>query len=224
MLQRYAERRGLPHRDPLRERERGRRREGDRLRRQGRRRVLRLQVGGRHAPRAARPGDRVAGPDPHLDGHRRGDAGGRGGRDRDRGQGPQDRRLPLDRAGRPVGQHDRLGRPDHARADRDRRLDAGREVAAPEQAEGDARAPRAALRGGARAPAGGGRGRRAARRSAPASAPRRSAPTTSPRTGSPTTAIKHTVHRLDQILDGDLEEFTDALQAEERRRALEAAV
>ena len=36
--------------------------------------------------------------------------------------------------------------------------------------------------------------------------------------------VKHTVHRLDQILDGDLQEFTDALQAEERRRALEAAV
>src|SRR5262245_15532306 len=36
--------------------------------------------------------------------------------------------------------------------------------------------------------------------------------------------VKHTVHRLDQVLDGDLDEFTDALQAEERRRALEAAV
>ena len=36
--------------------------------------------------------------------------------------------------------------------------------------------------------------------------------------------VKHTVHRLDQILDGDLREFTEALQAEERRRALEAAV
>jgi len=36
--------------------------------------------------------------------------------------------------------------------------------------------------------------------------------------------IKHTVHRLDQLLDGDLQEFTDSLQAEERRRALEAAV
>jgi peptide chain release factor 1 len=35
--------------------------------------------------------------------------------------------------------------------------------------------------------------------------------------------IKHTVHRLDQILAGDLDEFTDALQAEERRRGLEAA-
>ena len=35
--------------------------------------------------------------------------------------------------------------------------------------------------------------------------------------------IKLTAHRLDQILDGDLQEFTDTLQAEERRRALEAA-
>jgi peptide chain release factor 1 len=36
--------------------------------------------------------------------------------------------------------------------------------------------------------------------------------------------VKHTAHRLDQVLDGDLEEFTAALQAEERRRALETAV
>ncbi|MGD0167041.1 MAG: peptide chain release factor 1 [Gaiellaceae bacterium] len=35
--------------------------------------------------------------------------------------------------------------------------------------------------------------------------------------------IKLTLYRLDQILDGDLGEFTDALAAEERRRALEAA-
>ncbi len=35
--------------------------------------------------------------------------------------------------------------------------------------------------------------------------------------------IKLTTHRLDQILEGDLEEYTEALQAEERRRALEAA-
>ena len=35
--------------------------------------------------------------------------------------------------------------------------------------------------------------------------------------------IKLTTHRLDQILAGDLEEYTAALQAEERRRALEAA-
>jgi peptide chain release factor 1 len=35
--------------------------------------------------------------------------------------------------------------------------------------------------------------------------------------------IKLTVHRLDQILQGDLEEFTEALQAEDHRRALALA-
>jgi len=35
--------------------------------------------------------------------------------------------------------------------------------------------------------------------------------------------VKLTVHRLDQVLQGDLEEFTDALRAEEQRRALAAA-
>ena len=35
----------------------------------------------------------------------------------DRGEGPQDRRLPLVGPGRPVGQHDRLRRADHAPAD-----------------------------------------------------------------------------------------------------------
>jgi peptide chain release factor 1 len=34
--------------------------------------------------------------------------------------------------------------------------------------------------------------------------------------------IKLTTHRLDQILDGDLDEYTDALQAEDRRLSLEA--
>jgi peptide chain release factor 1 len=33
--------------------------------------------------------------------------------------------------------------------------------------------------------------------------------------------VKHTVHRLDQVLQGDLDEFTEALQAEAQRRALE---
>jgi peptide chain release factor 1 len=35
--------------------------------------------------------------------------------------------------------------------------------------------------------------------------------------------IKLTTHRLEQVLEGDLEEFTEALAAEERRRALETA-
>ena len=35
--------------------------------------------------------------------------------------------------------------------------------------------------------------------------------------------IKLTVHQLDRVLTGELDEFTDALTAEERRRKLEAA-
>jgi len=35
--------------------------------------------------------------------------------------------------------------------------------------------------------------------------------------------VKVTVHQLDRVLEGDLDELTDALQAEERRRALDAA-
>ena len=35
--------------------------------------------------------------------------------------------------------------------------------------------------------------------------------------------IKLTVHQLDRVLDGDLEEFTEALTAESRRQALETA-
>ena len=141
----------LQDRGPLVEPERRRRVQGDHLRRQGRRRVLGLQVGGRHAPRPARPADRVPGPHPHLHGDGRGHARGRGGRGRDRPERPEDRRLPLHRPRRPEREHDRLGRPDHAPSDRPRRRDAGREVAAPEQGEGDARPPRAPLRGGARA-------------------------------------------------------------------------
>jgi peptide chain release factor 1 len=35
--------------------------------------------------------------------------------------------------------------------------------------------------------------------------------------------VKVTVHQLDRVLEGELDELTDALQAEERRRALDAA-
>ena len=92
--------------------------QGGRLRDQGRRRLLGLQVRGRHPSRPARARHRVAGPHPHLDRDGRRDARGRGRRRRDRREGPQDRRLPLVGPGRPVGEHDRLGRADHAPADR----------------------------------------------------------------------------------------------------------
>ena len=35
--------------------------------------------------------------------------------------------------------------------------------------------------------------------------------------------IKHTAHNLDEILQGELDEFTAALQADEKRRGLDAA-
>ena len=72
----------LQDRDAVDERERRRRDQGDGVRRQGRRRVLGVQVGGRHAPRAARADDGVAGTHPHLHRHRRRHARGRGGRGR----------------------------------------------------------------------------------------------------------------------------------------------
>ena len=101
---------------------------------------------------------------------------------------PADRRLSLLRARRPVGEHDRLRGPDHPRADRDRRLDAGREVAAAEPREGDAGAAGAPLRARARGAAGRDRRRAPLAGRHAASARRRSAPTTSRRAGSPTTA------------------------------------
>ena len=98
---------------------------------------------------------------------------------------PNDLQIDVYRSsgpGRPVGEHHRLGGADHAQADRPRGLDAGREVAAPEPRQGDARAARAAARardGGAAGRAGGGAARAGG---LAASAPRRSAPTTSRRT------------------------------------------
>ena len=84
---------------------------------------------------------------------------------------------------RPVGEHHRLGGPDHPQADRDRRLDAGREVPASEPRQGHARAPRPPVRARAVRAAWPRSRPSAARRSEPASARRRSAPTTSPRGG-----------------------------------------
>ena len=101
---RHLGRRPLPHVPALRRAARLQGRDDGGLRRllhvrdQGRRRVLGLQVRGRHAPRAARARDRVPGPHPHLDGDGRGAARGRGRRGRDRPERPADRRLPLLRA------------------------------------------------------------------------------------------------------------------------------
>ena len=89
------------------------------------------------------PGDRVAGPHPHLD-HRRArlPRGRRPGRGRDQPERPEDRRLPVERPRRPVGQHHRLRRAHHAPADGHRRGDAEREEPAAEPRGRHARAAR----------------------------------------------------------------------------------
>ena len=148
------------------------------VRRQGRRRLFGLQVRGRHPPRAAGPRDRVPRPDPHLHGDRRGAAGGGGGRRGDQPERSADRRLPLIRPGRPVGQHDRLGGAHHAQAVGDRRLDAGREVPAAEPRAGDARAAGADCTSARWPSSRPSSPPTAARRSGRAIARRRSAPTT----------------------------------------------
>ena len=134
------------------------------------------------------PVDRVPGQDPHVDGDGRGDARGRGGRGRDPARGSRDRRLPIERARRTVGEHDRLGGADRAQAHRHQGRDAGGAFPAAEPGEGDALPARTSVPEGARRAAGeGGRGAPIDGRHR-ANAPRRSAPTTSRRDGSPTIA------------------------------------
>ena len=80
------------------------------------------------APRAACPRHRVPGAAPHVDGDGGGHVRGRGDRGRDPARGPADRRLPLERAGRPIGEHHRLGGADRPQADRDQGRGARRSV------------------------------------------------------------------------------------------------
>ena len=127
-------------------------------------------------------------PHPYLDGHRRRAARSRRGRRADQCQRSAHRHILLERARRPERQHHVLGRAHHAHSDQHRRLAAGREVADQEQGEGDARAPRAALRHGNAASSRTRSRRTAAARSAPASARRKSGPITSRKTVLPTIA------------------------------------
>ena len=188
-----------------------------------RRRVLGVQVGVRRAPRAARAGDRDAGPHPHLDRHGGGAARGRGGRG---AIDPKDLAIDvyrLGRPGRPVGQHDRLRRARHARAVGHRRRLPGRALAAAEQGARHAHPARAHLRAGAR---GAGASRwptRAARRSARASRSEKIRTYNFPQSRVTDHRVKHTSHALEQMLPASWTEFTDALQAEDNRRRLASA-
>ena len=82
----------------------------------------------------------------------------------DRPERSRDRRVPLDRSGRAVGEHHRLRGPHHAQADRARRRVPGREEPAAEQGQGDADPAGAAAAGRAGQAARRGRARRAASR------------------------------------------------------------
>ena len=151
MYSRYAQEHRFADRPDEPQRDRHRRHQGGDPRGRRRRRLQPAQVRGRRPPRPARPVDGVERPHPHEhgDGHR--PARGRRGRGRHRrGEGPPDRRQAQLRAGRPVGQHDRLRGPDHAPAHGAGRRDPGREEPAQEQGQGDGRAALPPVRPGAR--------------------------------------------------------------------------
>ena len=176
-------------------------------------------MGRRHASGATRAGDRVPGSHPHLDGDRGSHARGRGGRGRDRPQRAEDRCLPLDRPGRPsvnttdsaVGSP--ICRPDSSsrcrtRSRRSRTAKALRVLRARlhelERAKQEAE-PAAAR------PSQIGSGARAEKIR---------------RTTSQTTAHRPPHQADDASLDagpGILDEFSEALAAEDRRQALESA-
>ena len=200
---------GLAARGDVEQRHRRRRPEGSHRDDRGARRLQQAEVRERRAPRAARAGDRGQRPHPHLDGHRRGAAGGRGSRRPDQRQGSAHRHVLLERPRRPERQHDLLRRPHHPPPDRRRRLAAGREVADQEPREGDEGAALAPLRDGDAEAAG------RDRQGPPQPGRHRRALGEDPhlqlhaRTGSPTTAINFTTHRLAEVLNGDLAELLD---------------
>ncbi len=216
MYRAYAGRHGLQRRDAVDGRQRPRRVQRGHVLRAGRRRLAAVQVRGRAAPRAAGPGHREPGPHPHVVGDRARAARGRRGRGADRRQGPPDRRLPLQRSRRPERQHDRLGGAHHPRADRHRRLDAGRAQPAAEPACGRCRC------------CGPGCSRRPSASATPsASVERRSQVGGGGRGEKIRTynfkenrvtdhRIGFTIYRLADVLAGDLDDVVAALAADER--------
>ena len=218
MLMRYAEKkatrsRSCPSRNPSRA---ATRRSSSRC---AARRLLDLQIRRRRAPCAARAGHRVAGPYPHLHGDRRGAARGRRRRGAHRPQRAAYRHLPLERSRRSVGRHDRLGGAHHAPAQRPRGELPGREDQL-QNKEQALRILRARLFDLAQA-----------EQDKELAAKRRSMVGTGDRSQKIRTynypqnrvtdgRIGLTSHRLTAILEGDLDEFTEGLAAEARRKQL----
>ena len=187
-----------------------------------RRGLLGVQVRGRHPPRPARPRDRVPGPDPHLHGDRRGAAGGRGGRRR--------RSTPTTCRSTSTARRARVG----SRSTRPTRRCASRTSRRGSSSRCRTRSP--SCRTASARCACCARGCTSARW--PSSRPRLAADRRSQvGTGDRAEKIrtynfgerrvtdhrtKLTVHNLDQVLEGELDELTAALQADEKRRRLEA--
>ena len=144
MYLRYAERNRWHGRNDVGERVGSRRLQGSDRADRGPGRVFAAQVRIGRASRAARAGDRNAGPHPHVGVHGRGDAGSRRNqRSRDQSGRSAHRHVPRVGRGRPAHQQDRFGRARHALADGHRRRMSGRPLAAQEQgsrAEGARRA------------------------------------------------------------------------------------
>ena len=115
---------------------------------EGERVYSQLKWESRRAPRAARAGDRAAGPRAHLGHHRRRAARGRGSGHQDRGQRHSHRHVLLVGARRPVGEYDLLRRAHHPPAHQHRGQLPGRKVADQEPREGHARAAFAPVRDG----------------------------------------------------------------------------
>ena len=141
------------------------------------------------------------------------------GRRRDRPEGHRDGRVPVERTGRSVGEHDRLGGSPHAHSDRHRRelSERTQPVAEPERAMAILRARLLQLQQEQQDEAlasarkeqvkGGGRSEKIRTYNY------KDNRVTDHRIGL-------TVHALDRVLDGDLDEFIDALAADERQRQL----
>ena len=137
---------------------------------------------------------------------------------------PNDLQIDVYRSLRPrwpVGEHHPFVISHHPQAERPRRLHAGREIPASEPGAGDARAARAAVRAGPGRAAG--RARRASRSAQVGTGERAEKIRTYNyrRARVKDHRINLLVHNLDEILLGELDEVTDALQDDEKRRQLQ---
>ena len=161
------------------------------------------------------PGHRGARPHPHLDVHGGRVPGARGNRrDRDQQGGSQGRHLSRVGRRRPARQQDRLGDPHHAFADGHRRRMPGRALAAQEPRARDVVAASAHARRGRDASARPRRPRSAAASSARAIAPSASAPTTSRKAALTDHRINLTLYKVEDIVNGDLDDVIGPLANE----------